>query len=270
METRLVSENDDFITLRIPKKAGGTMLESENFIQSLLNEAGVLATAATLKRFDTNGQPIVVNGVKMTSMGLTNKIYQSPYGPVAIKRHIYQTSAGGAIHCPLEKDARIIITSTPKFAKMVASKFSGRDARGVARDFSEDHGRPVSLCLIQNIADMVGSFSQTADESWDYSIPEQKMPVKTISMGLDGTCMLMVEGQWRQAMVGTIALYDRLGERLHTTYIGAPPEFGRETFLKRLEKAFQATRIRYPRALKMGLADGAPSNWEFLEKHTDT
>lgn len=269
MDDRFVSQTEDFITIRIPKKIGGTMLESENLIQSLLNEAGVLATAATLKRFDTDGQPIVVNNVKMTSMGLKNKIYQSPYGPVAIQRHIYQTSAGGVTFCPLEKEARIIITSTPKFAKMVTSKFSVQNARGVVRDLVENHDRPVSMCLVQNIADMVGSFTQAADESWNYSIPDQKMPVKTISLGLDGTCMLMVEGEWRQAMVGTIALYDRLGERLHTTYVGAAPELGRETFLRRLEKEFQVTRLRYPRALTMGLADGAPSNWEFLEKHTE-
>lgn len=268
MEARLVSEDENFITIRIPKKFEGSMLEAENFIQSLLNEAGMKATAATLKRFDTNGDPISVNGVKMTSMGLINKIYQTPYGPAAVPRHIYQTSLGGKTYCPLEKEARIIITSTPKFAKMIASKFSVQNARGVVKDMIENHDRPVSLCLIQNIADMVGSFAQAADETWEYVVPELAMPVKTISLGLDGTCMLMVEGEWRQAMVGTIALYDRTGERLHTTYIAAAPELGRETFLRRLEKAFLTVRAQYPRALVIGLADGASSNWEFLEQHT--
>lgn len=267
MEAHLVSEDKDFITIRIPKNAGKTMLESEVLIQKVLNEAGMLATA--LKRFDTNGEPIFVSGVKLTSMGQINKRYQTPYGPVAVKRHLYQTSSGGKTYCPLEKGAKIIITSTPKFAKMVSSKFAAQNARDVVRDLGENHSRPITLCIAQNLADMVGVFTQAADETWEYAIPEQKMPVKTISLGLDGTCMLMVEGEWRQAMVGTIALYDRMGERLHTTYIGAAPELGRETFLRRLEKAFQGVRAQYPRALAMGLADGAPSNWDFLEKHTD-
>ena len=45
--------------------------------------------------------------------------------------------------------------------------------------------------------------------------------------------MLMCEQKFRQAMVGTISLYDVQGERQHTTYIAAPPEYGRETFFRR-------------------------------------
>lgn len=269
MDAKIVSQTDDFITIQIPKKSGANMLETEESIQAALNEAGSIATAVALKKYDTAGEPIVVNGVKMTSLGLHNGVYQTPYGPIGIQRHIYQTSKGGKTFCPLERDARIIHTATPKFAKMLSSKFSDGNAREVKRDFSENHGRPISLCLVQNTADAVGAVSQTSEETWSFLAPEQATPVKTISVGLDGTCMLLVNGGWRQAMVGTVTLYDRLGTRLHTTYIGAAPEFGRENFLGRLEKEVQVAKLRYPRALTMGLADGAPSNWEFLEQHTE-
>ncbi len=269
VEAKIVSETDDFITIRIPKRAGESMLETEKAIQTGLNEAGVLATAAALKRYDTDGKPIIVDGVKMTSVGPHHKIYQTPYGPVEVTRHIYQTSQGGKTFCPLEKEARIVITATPHFAKIVSSKFAGDNTREVVRDLKENHGRYISLCLVQNIAEAVGTISQAAEENWSFLAPEQKVPVKTISIGIDGTCMLTVDGGWRQAMVGTVALYDRKGERLHTTYIGAAPEFGRETFLEKMQKEIQMAKIRYPRALTMGLADGAPSNWEFLERHTE-
>jgi hypothetical protein len=33
------------------------------------------------------------------------------------------------------------------------------------------------------------------------------------------------------AMTGTISLYDKNGERLHTIYVGAAPEYGKQHFL---------------------------------------
>jgi hypothetical protein len=69
-------------------------------------------------------------------------------------------------------------------------------------------------------------------------------------------------------MVGTISLYDPLGKRHHTIYIGATPEYGKASFLERLEREIQRTKERYPKATYIGIADGAASNWQFLEGHT--
>ncbi len=70
-------------------------------------------------------------------------------------------------------------------------------------------------------------------------------------------------------MVGTVSLYDGQGERQHTIYIGATPEYGKGTFLERLEREIQRTKARYPDAIYIGIADGAASNWEFLKNHTN-
>src|SRR3990167_8970535 len=108
------------------------------------------------------------------------------------------------------------------------------------------------------------------EESWSYHVPDIKeAAVKTVSIGLDGTCMLMCEGSYRQAMVGTIALYDSEGERLHTTYVAAAPEYGKEKFKERLTREIERTNELYPAALKIGIADGAHDNWDFLEQHTN-
>ncbi|MGV0028694.1 hypothetical protein [Phormidesmis priestleyi] len=69
-------------------------------------------------------------------------------------------------------------------------------------------------------------------------------------------------------MVGTIALYDAQGERQHTIYIGATPEYGKASFLKRLEREIARTKTRHPQATYVGIADGAESNWRFLNLHT--
>jgi hypothetical protein len=89
-----------------------------------------------------------------------------------------------------------------------------------------------------------------------------------VAIGLDGTCMLLCETGWREAMVGTISLYDALGERRHTIYIGATPEYGKANFMERLEREIQRTKASYPQATYIGIADGAASNWQFLKNHT--
>ena len=68
-------------------------------------------------------------------------------------------------------------------------------------------------------------------------------------------------------MVGTVSLYDALGERQHTIYIGATPEYGKAQFLERLEREIQRTKARYPQAIYVGVADGAVDHWQFLTRH---
>jgi hypothetical protein len=81
--------------------------------------------------------------------------------------------------------------------------------------------------------------------------------VTTIAIGMDGACILTTDDGWREAMAGTIALYNEQGERLHTTYIGAAPDHGKETFLEQLEREIEVVANRYPRATRIGVADGA-------------
>ena len=69
-------------------------------------------------------------------------------------------------------------------------------------------------------------------------------------------------------MVGTILLYDGEGERLHTIYAGAAPEYGKEQFLKRLDRELERTRAMFPGATVQGLADGAAENWTWLSERT--
>ena len=206
----------------------------EGAIQSALNEAGMLATEQALERFDADGSPIVLGDVKWTTKGQEPKVYQTPYGEVSIARHVYQRAGGGKTYCPLEHDARIVVTSTPKFAQQVASKYSQGSSGEVQRDLAENHTRRVARSYLQHVAEAVGSIAQVKEETWRYETPKLSVPIKTVAIGLDGTCMLMCEEGGREAMVGTLSLYDDQGERQHTTYIGASPEYGKASFLQHM------------------------------------
>jgi hypothetical protein len=52
-------------------------------------------------------------------------------------------------------------------------------------------------------------------------------------------------------------------------YLGAAPEYGKKSFLERLEREIERAKKRYPEAKLVGIADGAESNWKFLEKQTE-
>lgn len=106
------------------------------------------------------------------------------------------------------------------------------------------------------------------EEHWSYCAPKQTQVINSVCIGLDGTCMYLRSDGYRIAMVGTIALYNKVGERLHTTYIAAPPEYGKAEFMSRLEREIHTTKQNYPDAIYVGVADGAQDNWTFLNRHT--
>ena len=269
MAAQVISSSPEGITLQVTVPFDRSMLDFETRLQHELNQAGNLATAEQLRHFDTDGAPIQVGSTTLYSKGRLPKEYQTPYGSVAIDRHVYQSARGGATFCPLERDARIIVTSTPLFAKIVASKYAEFGATRVRRDLQDNHGRDVSKCLVQDLADAVAAVALAKEESWSYSLPHWDVPPQAVSLGLDGSCMHLGEDGWRETMVGTLSFYDADGQRLHTIYLGATPEYGKATFLERMTREAERARAELPGARFIGIADGAQGNWDFLERHTE-
>ena len=227
-----------------------------------------MATGELLKRFDTDGSALQMGSTKLTSKGQVEKSYQTPYGETRVERHVYQSPQGGATFCPLERDARIIQGATPKLAKVLSHKYSKLSVDEVKTDLQSNHGRALSRGYIQKVSEAVGVLAQAKEEHWHYSTPALEAAVATVSIGLDGTTIYLREQGYRLAMVGTLALYDEAGERLHTTYIGASPEYGKSGFLRRMRQEIEHIKQLYPDALYIGLADGATDNWSFLNAYT--
>jgi hypothetical protein len=267
MTASLISVEQDVMTIEVKVNLSGSMLDMEEGILAALNEAGCLATNKALERFDSDGSRIEFGGVKWFSKGKLPKFYQTPYGETEVSRHVYQRSGGGRTFCPLERDARIVVTSTPRFAKMVSHKFANTASTVVRRDLLENHGRDYARSSLQDLAEAVGSIAQAKEETWHYETPKLDKSIASVAIGLDGTCMFLCEEGYREAMTGTISLYDRDGERHHTVYIGAAPEYGKETFYQRMDREISHIKSLYPEARYAGIADGAKCNWEFLDRY---
>jgi hypothetical protein len=263
------SREGDRVKIEVTLDLSGSMLEAEESILRYVNEVGNLATQEALKRFDADGDPIMVGGTKWYSKGQLPKVYNTPYGVVSVDRHVYQPAEGGKTFCPMDDRARIIKKSTPRFAKIVSHKFAHGAAAQVLEDLEQNHGRSCLKATLQDLATYVGSVVEAKEESWSYATPQLGGKVATVSIGVDGTCMLICDQNWREAMTGSISLYDKHGERLHTIYAGAAPEYGKETFFQRMEQEIVHVKSLYPKALFVGIADGAQSNWAFLDSHID-
>ncbi len=265
---KIISSNNKELTIQVTIKLSGSMMEMESGILDSCNEVGCLATTEALKKFDTDGSPIMLGTTKLTVRVKDNKTYQTPYGRVELQRHVYQTTKGGKIYCPLEDKARIIRNATPKFAKQISHKYSNMNASAVCRDLEENHHRKIAHSYLQDVSDWVGSIAQAKEEKWKYYTPDIDKAINAIVVSLDGAYILMRETGYREAMVGNISLYDLSGERQHTIYIGESPEYGKGTFFQRFEAEISRVKKLYPDALYLGIADGAKNNWTFLEKHT--
>ena len=204
MTAEVITASEDEVVLQVKIKLNGSLMEMEESIQQAVNDIGAVATHQALKKFDTTGAPIQIGSIRMTSKGEELKRYETPYGAVNIPRHVYQTSKGGRTYCPLDERARIITSSTPRFAKIISHKYTQLSAREVSDDLQMNHGRSVSRSFLQDVVDVIGSIAQATEEDWMYEIPKQNESVATISVSLDGTCILMRGDGYREAMAGTV------------------------------------------------------------------
>lgn len=269
--TNIRRENGEFvIELRVP--VSSNFLDFEKQVQDELTKAGRALTGRGLAEFDADGSPIFIGNTKYTAKRKpVVKKYETPFGSVKVPRFAYQSSAGGTTHVPLEHNARIIGNSTPRFAKLVSSKYSHNNAATVRQDLLETLHRKVSRCYIQDISALVADGIEAKASLWDTAGDEPPaFDVASIGIGLDGACMLFCEDGYRQAMVGTIAFYDAAGDRLHTSYVAAAPEHGKTIFLQRMDEEIARVKRRYSHARYVGISDGAGDFRPWLEKHATT
>jgi hypothetical protein len=150
MPAAVSANHDGSFTVCFTFMPDNSMLESETSLQSALNEAGNLATGKCLEHFDTDGGPLAVGGEKFTSKGSLPKSYQTPYGEIEIKRHVYQSAQGGETFCPLEVAARVVRIATPLFAKQAAFKLGLVNSTSVAADLAQ-RGRVIARSYLQDL-----------------------------------------------------------------------------------------------------------------------
>jgi hypothetical protein len=154
-------------------------------------------------------------------------------------------------------------------AKMVSFKYAELGAQKVVEDLLECNHRNISVRYVKMLGDSVGMMAQAKEEVWDYTLPTFEDEVASVGVGIDGAYILMKDDGWREAMAGTISLYNSAGKRLHTICVGATPEYGKAKFRERFLRELNRVKSAFGNIPYVGLGDGAKDNWTFLTQHTD-
>jgi len=141
----------------------------------------------------------------------------------------------------------------------------------VISDLKENHGLKLENNYIQNISYRVGRLYLKMEDEIEYKLPQIDKEIATVGIGMDGTCSYVGNNGWRETMVGTISLYDKEGNRLHTVYTSEAPEYGKGKFKEIFTKEINDILKIVPSSAKIiGIADGAKDNWSFLESFVET
>jgi len=185
-----------------------------------------------------------------------------------VARHVYQGTHGGPTYCPLDRAARVVVSSTPKFAEMVSHKYAESGSTRVREDLRQNHGRSTSGGPARDVAEAVAAVAQLKQEDWSYALPRLEDAPAAVGIGPDGTCLLTGEDGRREAMVGTPAFCAAEGQRRHTVYLAATPGYGRAKFLARMEEETARAELKYPGACDIGADDGAGGNRDSPGRHT--
>ena len=279
MQTRIVSTGDGRISLQVELDIGAcrTLAECEMVIQEAIDEAGTLATAEVLKRFDTDGRPIERDGLKLTSKGRVPKRYETPYGVADVERHVYQPSRGGATYCPLDDRAGIVLSATPRFARMIASKFAEFGSARVQEDMAENHGRRFSRGLVAHLAEAVAALAEFQDEQTIYRLPEFEEPTVTLVVALDEVG-ISSRPDPAKVVLGSIGFYNADNRRQYTLYLADLFESGRPPhphesypgrFLKRMNRELKrAVKTQAHGGRVIGVTGEHPWSVEFLRGYT--
>lgn len=241
--------------------------QSEKQVQQIVNNIGKELTREILQSRDIDDKTIERDGQTWYRKEASPGHYQTLYGEVSLSRHLYQTSAGGPTRCPVEEACGLGFgAATPLLAETLSFKVGALTPGEVAQDLTR-HGLQLSVSFIRDIAQQVGQIAVEKATAWKLEAPAPQAPVEVVATGFDGTTAPIRGEDYKEAMCGTIALYDKRGERLSTEYLGAMPETGKADFTNRFTSRVAQILALYPKALHVVLSDGALWNWQLIKEH---
>ena len=152
---------------------------------------------------------------------------------------------------------------------MISWKYVQMSADGVVEDFRLHGSRELSRGYVQSVSREVAEVALEHERRWHYELPKMKEVIATIAVSRDGAMMPIRGEGYREAMTGTLALFDRSGRRMHTIYVGSAPEYGTKNFEESLDYELEQLRRTYASACVLGIADGAQSNWRYLDERSE-
>ena len=264
--------------------------ELHQHIQALEQEL----LSAELARYDVSAAEIEVEGVTYHPTLTATETYQSAAGPVTVSRHLYRPAGRGSKSiCPLELRAGIIAGYfTPRAARQAAFVMAHLTPGESEALFDElEYMRP-SRASLDRLPKTLSKHWEKQRQDWEAALRTQEtvpLEARVMALSVDGVMAPMKAGAaerraqqteagkhasgptgHQEVGCGTVALYDRDGERLHTVRYGRMPERKKVTLQQQSEAEASSLLAVRPDLRRVYLADGAKDNWRLLRELEQT
>jgi len=288
-ESSVLRRLEQFVTEVRSRPVGemGSFADFELAVRSLVMELGSELVAAELARYDLTAPEIVVESVEYRRALRSSQTYMSALGPVSLERQLYCPRGGkGRAICPLEERIGMVggfwsPRAAYEAARLVAEVTPG-EAEGLLREIS---GMSPSKTSLDRLPKTLSAVWEGKREVFEVALREIEVVPKeavTLSVSLDGVLAPMRDGDraakrslaekqpkgpagYREVGCATISLYDAEGERLSTLRWARMPEAKKTTLCRQIEAEVSSILQSRPALRVVKLADGAASNWEFLD-----
>ena len=218
------------------------------------------------------------------------KKYYGLSGELVVNRAIYvpRGDVGRSI-VPLDLRAGMVEgTWTPLAARVMARTVASTTPKEAAEIFEEFGGLTPSTSSLDRLPKRLSEMWEIQREAFEQELRSQEqVPAEAVSVGvsIDGVLIPMKDKaeaenkaseaaddgkktrgprDYREAACGTLTFYDADGERIETTRYARMPEAKKVTLKSQLEAELRSVLAVRPDLIVVGLADGAPDNWEFL------
>jgi hypothetical protein len=247
--------------------------------------------AEELAHYDVRADCIEVGGTTYQPVLQAAETYLSAAGPVRVERHLYRPAGRNVKSlCPLELRAGIINGYwTPRAARHGAFVLAHLPASTAETLFEALGAMQPSRSTLDRLPRTLSAHWEAHRPQWEAVIQVQEtVPTEatTLAISVDGVMApLKPQGEeqearaakrtapgkqasgptgYREVGCGTLTLYDREGERLHTVQYARMPEPKKVTLGEQLQAEAQAILGARPDLRRVYLADGAETNWELL------
>jgi hypothetical protein len=280
---------EQFVTEVQSQPAGslGSLADFELAVRTQLMELGREILGAELGRYDLTVPEIVVEGLEYRRSLRCRQTYMSALGPVSVERHLYSPRGGnGRAICPLEERIGMVGGFwTPRgayeAARLVAEVTPG-EAEGLLREIT---GMTPSKTSLDRLPKTLSAVWEAKREEFELALRASETVPKaavTLAVSLDGVLAPMRDGDraakrsqaekqpkgpagYREVGCATVSFYDADGERLSTLRWARMPEAKKTTLCRQIEAELFSILQSRPDLRVVKLADGAASNWEFLD-----
>lgn len=241
-----------------------------------------------LADYDVDEPRIEVEGRVLRNKMKSVKEYHCLAGSFEIERTLYvPASGGGKAMCPLELRAGIIEGCwSPLAARVMAQAVAISTPKEASSLFGELGGMQPSTSSLDRLPKGLSEKWEERREAFEGELrEEEEIPAEAVAVAvsLDGVQVPMKDGErakkrsqtdkqpkgpagYREVGCGTITFYGLEGEALQTIRYGRMPEAKKKTLKLELTAELRSIFASEPGLELVGISDGAPDHWEFLEQ----